>query len=77
MTAPPLPVTTLGKSKKTVKTIVLGGLPPASAEEGFGEWAKTVAERPMPVQYKLRPLSAVYDTVDEASYDFMVGRYVR
>ena len=56
---------------------MLGGLPPASAEEGFGEWAKTVAERPMPVQYKLRPLSAVYDTVDEASYDFMVGRYVR
>ena len=68
-------------SKKTKKTIVLGGNPPEDPRTGFGEWAESVAAAPMPVKYTLRPLieagSAVLaDPSVRKSYDLMLTKYL-
>ena len=70
--------TAFSKADKTERTTVLGGNPPEDLEEGFGEWAATVAERPMPVKYRMRPLSAVGtgNTLDAYTYDIMLRAYM-
>ena len=67
----------LGKIDKEEKTIVLGGNPPDDPQTGFGQWAESVAEHPMPVKYTLRPLwAATKSTVDQATYDIMMDKYM-
>ena len=64
-----------------MKTIILGGTPPEDAKTGFGEWAATVDESPMPVKYTFMPLSYLMNAdgsgkaLDEATYNHMLGKY--
>lgn len=58
-------------TKKNVNIAVFGGLPPKDNEvlstEGFGEWAETVRDAPMPVRYKLLGLDKV-TAIDHKAY---------
>ena len=64
-----------------MKTIILGGTPPEDAKTGFGEWAATVDESPMPVKYTFMPFSYLMNAdgsakaLDEATYNHMLGKY--
>jgi len=65
------------KAKMTTKAVVLGGIPPSDLRKGFGEWAATVAEHPMPVKYTLRPFSqANSNYIDGPTYSAMLSKYV-
>jgi hypothetical protein len=50
--------------------VVIGGLPvdDAMSEAGFAAWASTVADKPMPIRYKMAPFSGLAAAVDELAY---------
>ena len=63
-------------TKKKVKTIVLGGTPPGDPKTGFGEWAASVPDDPMPVKYKFLPLYyAGSEHMDRETYSVMSHKY--
>jgi hypothetical protein len=63
-------------TKKKVKAIVLGGTPPGDLKTGFGEWAASVPDDPMPVKYKFLPLYyAGSEHMDQETYNIMSNKY--
>merc|ERR1719163_882608 len=50
------------------KITVMGGVPVGDANtvEGFAAWADTVSTNPMPIQYKLAPLTALGPAIQAA-----------
>jgi hypothetical protein len=54
-------------SRSAEKIVIMGGTPsgsnPAKTDEGFAEWAAHVDAYPMPVQYKVAPLSAMHKAI--------------
>jgi hypothetical protein len=65
--------------KSTYK--IFGGIPQEGISDGsgFGDWAETVRDYPMPVRYSITPLhrliSMVNKKVDAASYDHALQHY--
>jgi len=56
--------------------IVLGGTAPDDPKTGFGEWAASVPDDPMPVKYKFLPIYyAGSEYVDQATFNLMADRY--
>ena len=68
--------TSNSNTKKKVKAIILGGTPPGDPKTGFGEWAASVPDAPMPVKYKFLPLYYAGSAhVDRETYKVMANRY--
>ena len=66
-------------SRKETKVIVLGGDVPDDPKSGFGDWAKTVDDKPMPVKYTLRPMTESGSAAlsqKEDSFHTMLAEYM-
>ena len=56
---------------------MVGGNPPEDLQEGFGEWAASVDEKPMPVQIMITALTSVSgNLIDPFTYGKMFTEYV-
>ncbi|CEM30314.1 unnamed protein product [Vitrella brassicaformis CCMP3155] len=66
----------LENTSKTQRTLVLGGIPPASgadSAEGFSQWAESVREAPMPVRIALAPFDEIFDAVKSKSATYQLA----
>ena len=64
-------------SEKKEQTIVVGGNPPKDLKNGFGKWAKSVDDRPMPVKITISKLVEVAgNVIDPFTYEKMLAEYV-
>jgi len=67
------------KSGASVEQKVFGGMPPPGGFEdasNFRNWAQTVPANPMPVKYAITSLDKLLPKEAEATYRFMIKRYV-
>lgn len=71
---------TVANMKKDVNIAVFGGLPPQDTDilstQGFGEWAKSVREAPMPVRYQFLPFDKV-TKIDPKAYHAALKLYAK
>jgi hypothetical protein len=64
------------------KTLVFGGIPPSdNGADGFGEWAETVRDFPMPVRYSLISNYVILKYIegvqfDDQDYNYAMNEYV-